>query len=74
MRMSPTQIEDIRLTASLPMVLGGMGAERDKSDKLLTGLVGLIVYPMVHQKHPGVAATLVAQLSGNPETRSLSAV
>ena len=30
--------------------------------------------PMVHHRHPMVAATLVAQLSGNPETRYLSAV
>ena len=30
--------------------------------------------PMVHQRHPVVAATLVAQLSGNPETRYLSGV
>ena len=28
---------------------------------------------MVHQRYPVVAATLVAQLSGNPETRFLSA-
>ena len=30
-------------------------------------------FPMVHQRHPVVEATLVAQLSGDPETRFFSA-
>ena len=49
-------------------LLGGLG--RQESDKLFIGPVGLIVYPWCIRV---VAATLVAQLSGNPETRFLSA-
>ena len=74
MRISPTQAEDIRRTASLPLVLGGMGlrsAIRVRQAAYWSSWADCL--PMVHQRHPGVAATLVAQLSGNPETRFLSA-
>ena len=75
MRISPTQAEDIRLTATLPMVLGGLGlrsATRVRQAAYWSSWADCL--PMVHHRHPMVAATLVAQLSGNPETRCLSAV
>ena len=73
MQMSPTQAEDIRLTASLPMVLGRLGlrsATRVRQAAYWSSWAACI--PMVHQRHPGVAAAIVAHLSGNPETRFLS--
>ena len=65
MRISPTQAEDIRLTASLPMVLGGFGlrsATRVRQAAYWSSWADCL--PMAHQKHPVVAATLVVQLSG----------
>ena len=64
---------DIRLTATLPMVLGGLGlrsATRVRQAAYWSSWADCL--PMVHHRQPMVAATLVAQLSGNPETRCLS--
>ena len=75
MRISPTQAEDIRLTASLPTVLGRLvlrSATRVRQAAYWSSWADCL--PMVHLGHPVVAATLVAQLSGNLETRFLSAV
>ena len=45
MRTPPTQSEDIRVTASLPVTLGGLCLRSATTHKLLTCPVGLIVYP-----------------------------
>ena len=69
-RISPTKSEDTRLTASFPMVLGGLRLRSATRGRQAAQWPSWGDCLPVHQRHPLVAATLVAQLSGVPETRS----
>ena len=75
MRISPTRPKTSDSQPVCPWFSEGWvcGAQHEFA-KLLTGPAWADCLPMVHQRHPLVAATMVAQLSGNPETRHLSAV
>ena len=65
----------MREAATLPLVLGGLGAPKRKfaQGTLLSGRAGLIASPWWGARHPEVAARLVVQLEGHPATPCLGA-
>ena len=68
MQISPSQAQDIRQTATMPMILGGLGlrsAVRVREAASWSSWADCL--PMVHQRHPSVAANLVVQLRGGAQ-------
>ena len=74
MQIPATQPDDVRETASMPMVLGGLGlrsARRTSQAAYWASWADCL--PMVQQRHPWIAALFVANLSGQPHTPFLRA-
>ena len=74
MQIPTTQPDDVRETASMPMVLGGLGlrsARRTSQAACWASWADCL--PMVQQRHPRIAALFVANLSGQPPTPFLRA-
>ena len=70
MQISPSLEQDVRQTATMPMILGGLGlrsAVRVRQAAYWSSWADCL--PMVHQRHPSVAANLVAQLRGGIQGR-----
>ena len=74
MQISPSQQNDVRHTASMPMVFGGLGlrsATRVRQAAYWSSWADCL--PMVQQRHPDVAERLVTQLSSHPWSSCLQA-
>ena len=72
--MNLDQREDIRSSANLPLVLGGVGlrsASRISASACWASWADCL--PMVFARHRGVALAIVAQLEGHPDTPFLGA-
>ena len=69
LNVNPGQREDIRSSANLPLVLGGVGlrsASRISASAYWASWADCL--PMVFARHRGVALAIVAQLEGHPDT------
>ena len=73
-QIEESQPRDVRDTASMPLVLGGLGlrsAVRTRKAAYWASWADCL--SMVHQRHPQVAAPLVTELEGNPTSPFLQA-
>ena len=72
--INPTQDEDIRSCANLPLVLGGVGlrsATRTSVSAYWASWADCL--PMMFARHPEVASQIVQQLEGHPDSPFLAA-
>ena len=68
MQISPSQAQDIRQTATMPMILCGLGLRSAfRVRQAATWSSWADCLPMVHQRHPSVAANFVVQLRGGAQ-------
>ena len=66
LNVNPGQREDIRSSANLLMVLGGVGLRI--ASRISASACWADCLPMVFARHRGVALAIVAQLEGHPDT------
>ena len=74
LNINPTQDEDIRSCANLPLVLGGVGlrsATRTSVSAYWASWADCL--PMMFARHPEVASQIVQQLEGHPDSPFLAA-